>query len=347
MGCAGRKGWPQDVGVSRAGVLIFLSPQKRLEVSNFQSGVGPSKCLVLAQRIRSRLAWIQAGPHASGCDEPGQVGRSSPKSLPRVPWQARPLCAQAQRGRACQPFAQRLRLALTGRHWRTLPVGPRSAEPTGFYSATHLGRAHGKPGPSFCVKRVARVGRGQMPRPTAKGRLHINERSEQETRIGSRSMEHRSPRSRVADSWLSRSLRRERVIPAASVGAHESALVYAPLRVPIPQAPPSLLHHLAVAHMASPALCSNGGRKRGRVCQPLTRTILVRALAGLAFGKVALRLLLRARASARADANLFFISSSESARRILSLPGTRCTAGTPRRCCVCAGRGNRRGCRGG
>ena len=56
------------------------------------------------------LYWIQAGPHASGCDEPGQVGRSSPKSFPRVPWSARPLCAQkapqARAGRASVRRAQ-------------------------------------------------------------------------------------------------------------------------------------------------------------------------------------------------------------------------------------------------
>ena len=44
------------------------------------------------------IGWTQAGPHASGRDEPGQIGRSSPKSWFRVPWQARPFCASGAEG---------------------------------------------------------------------------------------------------------------------------------------------------------------------------------------------------------------------------------------------------------
>jgi hypothetical protein len=81
MGCAGRKGWPQDVGVSRAGDRIFPAPEKSLEISDFRCGGHPRQGLAFALSIRSRVGWIQAGPHASGCDEPGQIGRSSPKSF--------------------------------------------------------------------------------------------------------------------------------------------------------------------------------------------------------------------------------------------------------------------------
>ena len=157
-----------------------------------------------------RVGWKQAGPHASGRDEPGQIGRSSPKSWFRVPWQARPTLRFAQRGpgepslglrpresalawaprrgpipqaplepapspggrphgkpgpfaplaqkgRARQPFARRLRLALTGRHWHVLPVGARSTEPAGLCSATHL-VAHAA-SPALFAPRAKRAGR--------------------------------------------------------------------------------------------------------------------------------------------------------------------------------------------
>ena len=90
MGCAGRKGWPQDVGVSRGAHRIFPSSKSTLKSVAFGVDHEPAEAL-LAVRIGSRLGWIQAGPHASGCDEPGQIGRSSPKSFLRVPWSARPL----------------------------------------------------------------------------------------------------------------------------------------------------------------------------------------------------------------------------------------------------------------
>ena len=89
------------------------------------------------------IGWTQAGPHASGRDEPGQIGRSSPKSWFRVPWQARPFCASGAEGPdspslglrpresalACAPSGSPLRRA----HWALL------CDP--------LGRTRGKPGP--------------------------------------------------------------------------------------------------------------------------------------------------------------------------------------------------------
>ena len=91
-----------------------------------KAGAPPRGPLPLARHAPCGLPCSQAGPHASGCDEPGQIGRSSPKSFPRVPWQARPFCALgAPKGRTCHPFARRLRLAFTGRHWPTLLAGSR------------------------------------------------------------------------------------------------------------------------------------------------------------------------------------------------------------------------------
>ena len=98
-----------------------------------------------------------------------------------------------------------------------------------------------------------------MPRSTAKGRLHAHKRSEWETRIASRSMENRSPRSRVADSWLRRSLGRERMILAASVGAHGSALAR------VPRAFRGAVDYGRVPWQVCPL--------RGQPCQPFARRL--------------------------------------------------------------------------
>ena len=126
--------------------------------------------------------------------------------------------------------------------------------------------------------------------------------------------------------------------------------------VPAPQSPPgSAPRPTQVAHMVSPALCSNDGAQRGRAYHRLACAL------GLASRGPSWSAPLRATPAARWHsasclglANQhgrtrisFSFSISEFAQRILSLRDTRCIAGTPYRCCVSAGPGNRRGCPGG
>ena len=107
--CRNQRITPTSWGVKRQGRPIFRpgSPFGRVSRNPIHSWPGrpPQDTLV------------QAGPHASGCDEPGQVGRSSPKSFPRVPWSARPF-------RAVLPNRSLLAaLDLAGRHWHTHGAG--------------------------------------------------------------------------------------------------------------------------------------------------------------------------------------------------------------------------------
>ena len=86
--CGGVKGRGRIFPRSRKGPEKPRIPRR----SCFPGGGSPGPSVLQA------ILWAQAGPHASGCDEPGQVGRSSPKSFPRVPWQARPFCACGAEG---------------------------------------------------------------------------------------------------------------------------------------------------------------------------------------------------------------------------------------------------------
>ena len=176
-----------------------------------------------------------------------------------------PFCAWAQKGPGLPSLSLRLRLGFANRHWRTLPVGPRSAEPTGLCSATHSGRAHGKPGPVF--RRWRKRGRACQP--------------------------------------FARRLR------LALTGRHWRTLPVGPRSAE----PPRLCSatHLGRAHgKPGPVFQRWGAKGPGLPSLSLrprlgfTRTILVRTLAGHACGKVALRLLLRARESAWTHTNLFF-----------------------------------------
>ncbi len=104
-----------------------------------------------------RVGWKQAGPHASGRDEPGQIGRSSPKSWFRVPWQARPFCAAGAEGPGSPTVRTAPAACAHGSALACAPSGgPLHRARRALFRDPH-GRTRSKPGPLCATRKEGRA----------------------------------------------------------------------------------------------------------------------------------------------------------------------------------------------